>query len=299
MADTHSLRPTTEGTIARLGRKIANLRLSGTAMICLTILFIFVLLALFSPLFAPYDPVFPDLRARLAPPAWSDGGTMKHILGTDQLGRDMLSRLIYGSRIALLVGFLGVIVAAFIGTAIGLMAGFAGGKVDAVLMAIVNTLLAVPNTLLYLTVLAVFGQSLTLLIIIIGCINWTTFARVVRGEVLSVKRREFIEAARAIGQLPAITMVRHVLPNVIGPIIVIATMNVAMLIILEATLSFLGFGVQPPTVTWGRMLADGRNYVATAWWLAAFPGLMITLLTLSLIFLGDWLRDRLDPRNDA
>ncbi|PWL16511.1 peptide ABC transporter permease [Falsochrobactrum shanghaiense] len=299
MADTQPLRPTTGSTIAGVRRKIASLRLSAMAVVCLTILFLFILLALFSSQFAPYDPVFPDLRARLVPPAWSDRGTMKHILGTDQLGRDMLSRLIYGSRIALLVGFLGVIVAAFIGTVVGLIAGFAGGKLDAVLMAFVNTLLAVPNTLLYLTVLAVFGQSLTLLIIIIGCINWTTFARVVRGEVLSVKRREFIEASRAIGQLPAITMVRHVLPNVIGPIIVIATMNVAMLIILEATLSFLGFGVQPPTVTWGRMLADGRNYVATAWWLAAFPGLTITLLTLSLIFLGDWLRDRLDPRNDA
>ncbi|WP_246723105.1 ABC transporter permease [Aureimonas sp. OT7] len=210
----------------------------------------------------------------------------------------MLSRLIFGSRVALLVGFFGVIVAMVIGVAVGLVSGYFSGKFDAVLMGIVNSLLAIPNTLLYLTVLAVFGQSLLLLVLIIGCINWTTFARVVRGEVLTIKRREFIEASRTIGQRPVVTLFKHVLPNVIGPIIVIATMNVAMLIILEASLSFLGFGVQPPTVTWGRMLADGRNYVATAWWLAAFPGIMITLLTLSLIFIGDWMRDRFDPRSE-
>ncbi|MDP0926159.1 ABC transporter permease [Paracoccus onubensis] len=292
MADIHIL------ATGRASSRLADLRLSGVAIVCIGILTIFILMAIFAAFIAPYEPSLPDLRARLAPPVWNEGGTMAHILGTDHLGRDMLSRLVYGSRIALLVGFFGVIVASLIGTAIGLIAGFVGGAVDSVLMAVVNTLLAVPNTLLYITVLAVFGQSLTLLIIVIGCINWTTFARVVRGEVLSIKQREFIEASRAIGQRPIVTMIRHILPNVLGPIIVIATMNVAMLIILEATLSFLGLGVQPPTVTWGRMLADGRDYVATAWWLAALPGVMITLLTLSLIFLGDWLRDRLDTRSD-
>lgn len=294
MAD---IQPFQIGAMRGLRSFTAGLRLSPIAAVCLTVLAGFFLVAVLAPYLAPYDPALPDLRARLAPPAWAEGGAMAHVLGTDHLGRDMLSRLLYGSRIALTVGFFGVIVAATIGTLVGLLAGYLGGRIDALLMGIVNTLMAIPNTLLYLTVLAVFGQSLLLLIIVIGSINWTTFARVVRGEVLSIKRREFIEASRAIGQRRIVTMVRHVLPNVLGPIIVIATMNVAMLIILEATLSFLGFGVQPPTVTWGRMLADGRNYVATAWWLAALPGIMITTLTLSLIFLGDWLRDRLDPRS--
>ncbi|QOG08437.1 ABC transporter permease [Aureimonas sp. OT7] len=292
MADVNIAAPRS-GPPARLGP-----RLSPLAMFGIILVIGFVAMAIFAPLLAPYDPSVPDLRARLAPPFWTDGGVPGHLLGTDHLGRDMLSRLIFGSRVALLVGFFGVIVAMVIGVAVGLVSGYFSGKFDAVLMGIVNSLLAIPNTLLYLTVLAVFGQSLLLLVLIIGCINWTTFARVVRGEVLTIKRREFIEASRTIGQRPVVTLFKHVLPNVIGPIIVIATMNVAMLIILEASLSFLGFGVQPPTVTWGRMLADGRNYVATAWWLAAFPGIMITLLTLSLIFIGDWMRDRFDPRSE-
>jgi len=274
-----------------------RLRLSPLAAFGLVMLTIFIIMAVFAPLLAPYDPTMPNLRARLVPPMWLDKGGIDHVLGTDHLGRDMLSRLIYGSRIALSVGFFGVVLASLIGVSVGLIAGFWRGPLDSILMGIVNILLAIPNTLLYLTVLAVFGQSLLLMIIVIGCINWTTFARVVRGEVLSLKEREFIEASRSIGQHPVVTLLRHVLPNVLSPIIVIATLNVATLIILEASLSFLGFGVQPPTVTWGRMLADGRNYIATAWWLAAIPGLMITILTLSLIFIGDWLRDRLDPRN--
>lgn len=274
------------------------LRLQPLAAVGMFILVAFIAMAILAPYLAPYDPGIPDLRARLAPPTWLEGGTAGHVLGTDHLGRDMLSRLIYGSRIALLVGFFGVLCALVIGVTVGLVSGYVGGRLDAAMMGVVNSVLAIPNTLLYLTVLAVFGQSLLLLVLVIGCINWTTFARVVRAEVLTIKTREFIDAARTIGQRPAVTLVRHVLPNVMGPIIVIATMNVAMLIILEASLSFLGFGVQPPTVTWGRMLSDGRAYIATAWWLAAFPGMMITLLTLSLIFIGDWLRDRFDPRSE-
>jgi peptide/nickel transport system permease protein len=293
MADTETLQNLSTPMVMPDRR----MRLSPLATFGLVMLAIFVIMAVFAPLLAPYDPSTPSLRARLVPPAWVDKGSMTHILGTDHLGRDMLSRLIYGSRVALSVGFLGVVLASFIGITVGLVAGFWRGPLDAFLMAVVNILLAIPSTLLYLTVLAVFGQSLMLMIIVIGCINWTTFARVVRGEVLSLKEREFIESSRSIGQHPVVTLLKHVLPNVLGSIIVIATLNVATLIILEASLSFLGFGVQPPTVTWGRMLADGRNYIATAWWLAALPGLMITVLTLSLIFIGDWLRDRLDPRN--
>lgn len=268
---------------------------SFTATLGLVMLTIFVLMAIFAPWIAPHSPTAPNLLYRLTPPVWA-GGESQFILGTDQLGRDILSRLVFGSRIALLVGLGGVTLAATIGITLGLISGYFGGLADTIIMRFVDTLIAIPNVILYLTVLGVFGPSLWMLILVIGCINWTTFARVVRAEVLSVKEREFVEASRASGQRVHKIILRHVLPNVVAPIIVVATLNVATVIILEAALSFLGLGVQPPTVTWGRMLSDGRNYVATAWWLATFPGIFITLLCLSLIFMGDWLRDVLDPR---
>ena len=255
----------------------------------------FVAMALLAPQLAPYDPVTPDLRTRLMPPSWA-GGASGHLLGTDHLGRDILSRLIHGSRVALLVGVAGVTLQAVLGIALGILAGYFGGRLDIVISRLIDTLIAIPNTILYLTVLGVFGPSLIGLVLVIGFIGWTTFARVVRAETLSVRNREFVEAARALGQHTPVILLRHILPSMMAPIIVIATLNVATVIILEAALSFLGFGVQPPTVTWGRMLADGRTYVATAWWLATFPGITITLLCLSLIVLGDRLRDVLDPR---
>jgi peptide/nickel transport system permease protein len=266
-----------------------------TAVVGAVLLIAFVVMALLAPQLAPHPPAAPNLLNRLVPPSWA-GGEGAHLLGTDHLGRDILSRLIHGSRIALAVSALAVALAATIGISLGLLAGYFGGWTDAVISRVVDTLIAIPNVILYLAVLFTFGASLTTLVLVIGCINWTTFARVVRGEVLAVRGREFVEAARASGQRVGLILLRHVLPNVIAPIIVVATLNVATIIILEASLSFLGLGVQPPTVTWGRMLADGRNYVATAWWLATFPGVFITLLCLSLIFLGDFLRDLLDPR---
>jgi peptide/nickel transport system permease protein len=268
---------------------------SPTATVGLLLFIAFVVMAVFAPYVAPFEPTVPNLRARLAPPSWA-GGPEQHLLGTDHLGRDILSRLIFGSRVALIVGLAGVTLAATIGITLGLVAGYFGGRLDTVIMRFVDTLIAIPNVILYLTVLGVFGPSLLILVLVIGSINWTTFARVVRAEVLSVKRREFVEASRAMGQHTGLILLKHVLPAVMAPIIVVATLNVATVIILEASLSFLGLGVQPPTVTWGRMLADGRNYVATSWWLATFPGVFITLLSLSLIFMGDWLRDVLDPR---
>ncbi len=268
---------------------------SFTATLGLMVLALFVVLAIFAPVIAPHAPANPNLLLRLQPPVWA-GGSSEFLLGTDQLGRDILSRLIYGSRIALFVGFAGVILAASIGISLGLISGYFGGWLDTLIMRLVDTLIAIPNVILYLTVLGVFGPSLTILILVIGFINWTTFARIVRAEVLSVRQREFVEASRASGQYAYRIILRHILPNIMAPIIVVATLNTATVIILEASLSFLGLGVQPPTVTWGRMLSDGRSYVATAWWLATFPGLCITLLGLSLIFLGDWLRDTLDPR---
>lgn len=269
---------------------------SITAVVGTVLVLAFVVMAAFAPWVAPHPPNETDLRARQLPPAWVEGGTLQHPLGTDQLGRDLLSRLVYGSRVALLVGLGGVLLTAAVGVTLGLLAGYLGGRVDAVISRLIDTLLAIPPVLLYLVALGVFGPSLTMLIVIIGLVNWTTFARVVRGEVLTVGQREFVEAARANGARAVRVMLRHVLPNVTAPILVVATLNVATVIILEASLSFLGFGVQPPTVTWGRMLADGRNYLATAWWLATFPGVAITLLGLGLLFVGDWLRDVLDPR---
>ena len=274
-----------------LRRLLAN----PVAFVGAALLVAFLLMAAFAPQLAPFDPAAPNLRARLAPPAFV-GGPEQHLLGTDHLGRDILSRLIYGSRIALAVGFAGVTMAATIGITLGLLAGYFGGVLDNAISRFIDTLLAIPNTILYLTVLGVFGPSPTVLVLVIGGIGWTTFARVVRAETLSVRNREFVEAARALGQNTPIVLLRHVLPAVMAPIIVVATLNVATVIILEASLSFLGLGVQPPTVTWGRMLADGRSYLATAWWLATFPGVFITLLCLSLLFLGDRLRDVLDPR---
>lgn len=266
-----------------------------TAVAGLVVLLAFIAMAVLAPWVAPHDPAEPNLLARLSPPSWA-GGESRFFLGSDHLGRDILSRLIFGTRIALLVGFVGVVMAATLGISLGLAAGYFGGRVDTVIMRFVDTLIAIPNVILYLTVLGVFGPSFTVLVLVIGLINWTTFARVVRAEVLSVKRREFVEATRALGQNTLLIIGRHVLPNVIAPIIVVATLNVATVIILEASLSFLGLGVQPPTVTWGRMLSDGRSYIATAWWLATFPGLFITLACLSLILIGDSLRDALDPR---
>jgi peptide/nickel transport system permease protein len=268
---------------------------SVTATVGLVLFTVFVIMAIFAPQLAPHSPTSPNLLARLQPPAWA-GGSGEFFLGTDQLGRDILSRLIFGSRVAFIVGFAGVILAAMIGITLGLLSGYFGGWVDTLIMRLVDTLIAIPNVILYLTVLGVFGPSLTILILVIGFINWTTFARIVRAEVLSVRQREFVEASRASGQYIHRIILKHVLPNITAPIIVVATLNTATVIILEASLSFLGLGVQPPTVTWGRMLSDGRSYVATAWWLATFPGLFITLLGLSLIFMGDWLRDALDPR---
>jgi peptide/nickel transport system permease protein len=266
-----------------------------TAIVGAVLLVGFLLMALLAPYISPHPPAAPNLLARLVPPAWA-GGDPAHFLGTDHLGRDILSRLIHGSRVALAVSAMAVTLAAFIGVTLGVLAGYFGGWTDVVISRVVDTLIAIPNVILYLVVLFAFGASLLTLVLVIGFINWTTFARVVRAEVLSVRGREFVEASRASGQRVVLILWRHVVPNVIAPIIVVATLNVATIIILEASLSFLGLGVQPPTVTWGRMLADGRNYVATAWWLATFPGIFITLLCLSLIFLGDWLRDLLDPR---
>lgn len=256
-----------------------------------------ILVAIFAKFLSPYDPNMINPAAMLKPPVWVEGGSVEHILGTDNLGRDMLSRIIYGSQISLLVGLAAVALAGVIGVFVGLVAGYYGGFIDNVLMRLVDSFLAIPTILFALVILSIFGPSVTTLIIVLGITNWVQYARLVRGEVLSLKEREFVKAAKSIGVRDNKIILKHLLPNVISPFIVISTLSVATTIILEASLSFLGLGIQPPSISWGGILSDGRDYIATSWWLATFPGLAITITVLAIIFLGDWLRDVLDPRS--
>ncbi|MBG9588401.1 ABC transporter permease [Cytobacillus firmus] len=270
---------------------------TGTVGFFIVSLVIFV--AIFADILAPHDPASNNLGDMLKPPVWLDGGSQNYILGTDNLGRDILSRIIYGSRVSLLVGVFSVILAGFIGIIAGLIAGYYGGVIDNILMRIVDSFLAIPSILFILVVLAVFDPSILVLIVVIGLTNWVTYARVVRGEVLSIKEREFVKASKSIGTNSLTIMLQHILPNILSSFIVISTLSVATTIVLEASLSFLGLGIQPPDVSWGGMLTDGRNYLATNWWLATFPGIAITITVLGIIFLGDWLRDVLDPRTQV
>jgi peptide/nickel transport system permease protein len=283
----------------RFLRGARSLWKSKTGMIGLVIVLLVIFMAIFAGVLAPYDPAKTHAIERLKPPMWLDGGTSDFPLGTDNLGRDVLSRIIYGSQVSLLVGICAVVVAGAIGVVSGLISGYYGGFLDRAIMRTVDSFLAIPNILFMLVVLAVMGPSLLTLIFVLGGTNWVTYARVVRGEVLSIKERDFVRAARSVGSKDSRIIFTHILPNVASSFIVISTLNVASTIIAEASLSFLGLGIQPPTVSWGGMLSDGRQYLATSWWIATFPGMAITITVLGIIFLGDWLRDTLDPRMKA
>lgn len=269
---------------------------SKTGTVGAAIVAIALLTALFAPLLATHDPAEVDPILRLKPPMWMDGGSADHLLGTDNLGRDIWSRIAYGARVSLIVGVGAVLLSGAIGAVLGLIAGYYGRWIDALIMRIADALLAIPTILLLLVMLAVVGPGLSTLIFVIGITNWVPYARVVRGEVLSIKERDFVKAARAVGARNGSIIFKHILPNVISSFIVISGMSVATTIILEASLSFLGLGIKPPDVSWGGMLGDGRQYIATSWWVATFPGIAITVTVLGVIFLGDWLRDILDPR---
>jgi peptide/nickel transport system permease protein len=252
--------------------------------------------AIFAPLLSPHDPILQDVEKRLLPPVWQSGGDPAYLLGTDHLGRDIVSRLIYGARISIVVSVSAVAFSAFLGTFIGLLSGFYGGKVDSVFMRLADVQLAFPFILLAIAIIAVLGPNLRNIIIVMGITGWVIYARVVRAEVLSLREKEFITSVKALGGSNRRIIFQHLLPNVIPPIIVIVTLEMARMIIMEAALSFLGLGIQPPTPTWGGMLADGRVYLVTSWWLATFPGLVIMLVVLGINLLGNWLRDILDPR---
>jgi len=254
-----------------------------------------IVAALAAPLIAPADPIRQSLRGRLAAPTMSGADGKAHLLGTDHLGRDVLSRVIYGARVSLLVGFAAVIVGGLVGATLGLLAGFRGGWTDSMIMTIADAQLAFPFILLAIGIIAVLGPSFPTLIVVIGLSGWVTYARVLRSQVLVLRSREFVDAIHALGGSVTRVIARHVLPNVLSSLVVIATLELARAIVLEATLSFLGLGVQPPTPSWGGMVHEGREYLDSAWWISTAPGIVLMLTSIVVSRTGDWLRDLLDP----
>jgi peptide/nickel transport system permease protein len=259
------------------------------------VLLLIVLVTLAAPWLAPYSPVEVDIQHRLGPPAWMEGGKTDHWLGTDQIGRDLLSRMIYGGRVSLLIGVTAVAISSTIGVLLGLAAGYFGSKVDWIIMTLINVMLTFPFVLLALSVIAVLGPSLPNMIFVLGVAGWPIYARVVRAETMALREREFIVAARALGMSHLRIMLGQILPNLVSAITVIGTLQVAQVIILESFLSFLGLGIQPPTPAWGNMLGEGRVYMLNSWWIAAFPGAAIFITTLVINLMGNALRDWLDP----
>ena len=261
------------------------------------VLSVMLIVALFAPLVSPHDPYLNNLRARNTPPVWyAEGGSWNYVLGADTIGRDLLSRLIYGARISLMVMSVALITGTIVGTALGLIAGYFGGLIDEVIMRLVDVFLGIPFVLMAMAVAVVMGASLTTMMVMLALLTWSGFVRNVRGEVLSLRERDYVALAKIAGaSLPRI-LIMHVLPGVINTVLVIATLRSGQLILAEAFLSFIGAGIPPPTPTWGAMIADGRNYLRDAWWISFFPGLAIFLTVMALNFMGDWLRDKLDPR---
>ena len=248
-----------------------------------------------APWLAPHDPVRQSLRARLRAPTLEGPDGKAHVLGTDHLGRDVLSRVIHGARVSLLVGFAAVLVGGAIGSVLGIVAGFRGGWADSVIMTLADAQLAFPFILLAIGIIAVLGPSFPTLVVVIGLSGWVAYARILRSQVLSLRSREFVDAVHALGGSVLRIVVRHVLPNVLSSLVVIATLELARAIVLEATLSFLGLGVQPPTPSWGGMVHEGREYLDSAWWISTWPGLVLMATSIVVSRTGDWLRDLLDP----
>ncbi|EHS54885.1 ABC transporter permease [Paenibacillus sp. Aloe-11] len=287
------------GTQGLLRRGLSYLFQSKTGFLGLIVLVIIVSISVAAPLIAPHDPAQTNIARKLLPPAWIAGGMTEFPLGTDSLGRDIWSRIVYGSRVSLIVGFCSVGISGAIGIILGLISGYYGRWVDAFIMRIVDAFLAIPTILFMMLFMLVLGQGLGTLIFVIGITGWVGYTRMVRSEVLSVRERDYVRAARVVGAEDFRIIRVHVLPNVISSFIIISTLSIGRVIISEAALSFLGLGIQSPAVSWGGMLSDGRQYLATSWWVATFPGIAITITVLAIIFVGDWLRDWLDPKLDV
>lgn len=281
----------------RFAHLLRLLRRDRLALLGLVILVGFVLIAIFAPLLAPHDPLAQNLRASRLPPAWQEGGSWEHPLGTDRLGRDLLSRILYGARVSLLVGFFGATLACLLGLVAGVLAGYLGGWVDALISGLVNLLLSIPYLVLVIVVAALVGRSLVNVILLFGITTAPLFARVVRGEVLRLRAMAFVEATVAIGTPPLRVLLRHIVPNLTGPLVTLATFEMSAMIFYEAGLGFLGLSVPPNVPSWGNLLSTGReSLMAGMPWLSLYPGLAIALTALGINLLGDWLRDATDPR---
>jgi peptide/nickel transport system permease protein len=280
-----------------LAWRLAAFRTEGLPMVPIAILSVLALLAIFADLIVPHNPEVGALAMRFKPPAWIAGGSTAYLLGTDHIGRDVLSRLIFGARVSMMVGFTAVIFAGVLGTALGIVSGYFGGWVDQVIMRVTDTWLALPALTFAIFLAAIVGPSEWNIVIILASVYWTRYARVIRGEVLSIKERDFVRLAIVAGCSKVTIMRRHILPNVLNSAIVLATLMLGVVIVTEAALSFLGVGVPPPKPAWGLMLADGKKgLMAGYWWLTVFPGACIVLMVLAANLLGDWLRVKLDPQ---
>jgi len=278
------------------GRRAVPFRKHRSLYLGAAVVVVAVLVAVAAPLIAPVDPLDQRLRARLKPPIWDARGSAPHVLGTDEFGRDVLSRIIYGARVSLTVGVLVVLVAAPFGMVVGTLAGFYGGKLEAFLMRAADAQHALPGILLAIIVVTVLGQNMTNLIVVLAISTWVIYARIVFTSVRALRDRDFVSAAAALGASDARLMVLHILPNALSPVIVVSALQVARVMLLEAALSFLGLGVPPPEPSWGGMLADGRNRLLVAPWIATYPGLALALTVWGINMLGDGLRQLLDPR---
>ena len=280
-----------------LAWRVASFRTDGFPLIPVSILGLLLFVAVFADVLAPHDPQVGTLGERFRPPVWQQGGTEKFLLGSDHLGRDVLSRLIFGARVSIVVGFAAVLVAGVLGTVLGILSGYLGGWVDQVIMRITDSWLALPALTFAIFLAAVVGPSEMNIVIILGSVYWTRYARVIRGEVLSLKERDFVRLAIVAGCSKRTIMKRHILPNVLNSAIVLGTLMLGVVVVTEAALSFLGVGVPPPKPAWGLMLADGKKgMMAGYWWLTVLPGCCIMVMVLSANLLGDWLRVKLDPQ---
>jgi ABC-type dipeptide/oligopeptide/nickel transport system permease subunit len=277
-------------------RNLASFVRNRLAVAAAIVVLLFALMAVFAPMIAPQDPNETDLFRRLQPPAWAPGGDWGYLLGCDGLGRDILSRIIYGARISIFIGVVVILLATLVGIAAGLAAGYLRGWVDVVISRIVDILLGFPYLIFAIGLMAMMGPGLWNIILALAYKEWVIPCRVVRGETLAVRELEYVEAARALGASSRHIMRREILPNILSPVIVVATIRMAHVIILEASLSFLGLGVQPPTASWGSMVADGRAFILEAWWVSTFPGIAILLLVLAINVASQGLRDAFDPR---